>query len=60
MKKELFDDLVASIKQAGQMHRGEAEAWRTTRAKHDDDNKHAGGVPEISRWQAPKARHHRM
>jgi putative transcriptional regulator len=29
MKKQLFDDLVASVKQAGRIHRGEGEASRT-------------------------------
>ena len=29
MKKQLFDDLVASVKEAGRIHRGEAEASRT-------------------------------
>lgn len=29
MKKQRFDDLVASIKQAGKIHRGEAKASRT-------------------------------
>jgi putative transcriptional regulator len=29
MKKQLFDDLIASVKQAGRIHRGEAEASRT-------------------------------
>ena len=29
MKKQLFKDLVASIKHAGQIHRGEAKASRT-------------------------------
>jgi putative transcriptional regulator len=29
MKKQRFDDLVASIKQAGTIHRGEAKASRT-------------------------------
>jgi putative transcriptional regulator len=29
MKKELFDDLVSSIKQAGRIHRGEAKPSRT-------------------------------
>jgi putative transcriptional regulator len=29
MKKALFDDLVTSIKEAGQIHRGEAKASRT-------------------------------
>ena len=29
MKKALFDELVGSIKQAGKIHRGEAEASRT-------------------------------
>lgn len=29
MKKEMFDQLVASVKQAGKIHRGEAKASRT-------------------------------
>lgn len=29
MKKELFEDLVSSIKEAGKIHRGEAKATRT-------------------------------
>jgi putative transcriptional regulator len=29
MKRQMFDDLVASIKQAGKIHRGEAKASRT-------------------------------
>jgi putative transcriptional regulator len=29
MKKQLFDDLLASVKEAGRIHRGEAEASRT-------------------------------
>lgn len=29
MKKEMFDQLVASIKQAGEIHRGDAKASRT-------------------------------
>ena len=29
MKKQLFDDLVASVKQAGKIHRGEARPSRT-------------------------------
>ena len=29
MKKQLFDDLVVSIKQAGKIHRGEAKPSRT-------------------------------
>ena len=29
MKKQLFDELVSSIKQAGKIHRGEVEASRT-------------------------------
>ena len=29
MKKQLFDDLVSSVKQAGKIHRGEAKASRT-------------------------------
>jgi putative transcriptional regulator len=29
MKKQLFDELVASIKDAGKIHRGEAKASRT-------------------------------
>ncbi len=29
MKKQVFDDLVASIKEAGEIHRGEAKASRT-------------------------------
>jgi putative transcriptional regulator len=29
MKKQLFDDLVASVKQAGRIHRGEDQASRT-------------------------------
>ena len=29
MKKQMFDDLVASIQEAGEIHRGEAKASRT-------------------------------
>ena len=29
MKKEMFDQLVASVKEAGKIHRGEAKASRT-------------------------------
>ena len=29
MKRELFDELVGSIKEAGRIHRGEAKASRT-------------------------------
>ncbi len=29
MKKQMFDDLVASIKESGETHRGEAKASRT-------------------------------
>jgi putative transcriptional regulator len=29
MKKEMFDELVASVRQAGKIHRGEAKASRT-------------------------------
>jgi len=29
VKKQVFDDLVASIKEAGEIHRGEAKASRT-------------------------------
>jgi putative transcriptional regulator len=29
MKKQLFDDLVASVKEAGSIHRGEVKASRT-------------------------------
>jgi putative transcriptional regulator len=36
MRKELFDDLVTSIKQAGTIHRGEAKASRTFVFRPDD------------------------
>jgi len=36
MKKELFNELVASIKQAGKIHRGEAKASRTFVFQPDD------------------------
>ena len=36
MKKELFDDLVTSIKQAGRIHRGEEKASRTFVFQPDD------------------------
>jgi putative transcriptional regulator len=36
MKKKLFDDLVASIEEAGKIHRGEAKASRTFVFEPDD------------------------
>ena len=36
MKKERFDELVASIKQAGKIHRGEAKASRTFAFQPED------------------------
>ncbi len=36
MKKALFDDLVASIREAGQIHRGEKKASRTFVFEPDD------------------------
>ena len=36
MKKELFNDLVSSVKQAGRIHRAEAEATRTFVFKPED------------------------
>jgi len=36
MKEQLFDDLVASIKQAGKIHRGEAPPTRTFNYEPDD------------------------
>lgn len=36
MKKELFDELVSSIKEAGRIHRGEAEPSRTFVFEPDD------------------------
>lgn len=36
MKKERFDELVASIKQAGRIHRGEAKASRTFAFQPED------------------------
>lgn len=36
MKKELFDDLVASIKEAGRIHRGEIEPSRRFVFEPDD------------------------
>ena len=37
MKKQLFDDLVASLKEAGRIHRGEAEASRTFVFQPEDE-----------------------
>jgi hypothetical protein len=40
MKKELFEELIASVKQAGRIHRGEAKPSRTFVFAPED-------VPEI-------------
>ena len=39
MKKEMFDQLVASVKQAGKIHRGEAKASRTFMFQPEDVRK---------------------
>lgn len=39
MKKQLFDELVASVKQAGKIHRGEAQPSRTFVFQPDDVRK---------------------
>lgn len=39
MKKQLFDELVSSVKEAGKIHRGEAKASRTFFFEPDDVRK---------------------
>ncbi|HEV7240149.1 MAG TPA: hypothetical protein VGQ36_12995 [Thermoanaerobaculia bacterium] len=39
MKKQLFEDLVASVRHAGKIHRGEAKASRTFVLQPEDVRK---------------------
>ncbi|HXA15638.1 MAG TPA: hypothetical protein VN380_01505 [Thermoanaerobaculia bacterium] len=51
MKKELFNDLVASIKEAGKIHRGEMPATREFTFDREDVRRASKGAREPVRHE---------